>query len=42
MHGIRAALLAILFGIALPAFAQPCSGFTDVDVGTRFCPNVDG
>jgi hypothetical protein len=41
MHTIRAALLAVLLGLAVPAFAQPCSGFTDVDVGDQFCPNVD-
>ena len=41
MRTIRAALLAVLLLLAVPAFAQPCSGFTDVDVGNGFCPNVD-
>jgi hypothetical protein len=42
MRTIRAALLAaVLFLPAIPAFAQPCSGFTDVSIGSEFCPNVD-
>ncbi len=41
MLTIRAALLAVLLLLAVPAFAQPCSGFTDVDIGNGFCPNVD-
>ena len=41
MHTIRAALLAVLLGVAIPSLAQPCSGFTDVGAGSQFCPNVD-
>lgn len=41
MHPIRATLLALLLFVTAPALAQPCSGFTDVDVGSPFCPNVD-
>jgi hypothetical protein len=41
MHTIRTALLAVLLGFAVPSSAQPCSGFTDVDAGSQFCPNVD-
>ena len=36
----RGALLAVLAFLALPAAAAPCAGFTDVDAGSPFCPNV--
>lgn len=39
----RLPLIAALtwLAVASPAMAAPCAGFTDVDDGSPFCPNVD-
>lgn len=41
MPAIRAAILAALVFFTPSAHAAPCSGFTDVDSTSEFCPNVD-
>lgn len=41
MLAIRIGLLAAALAFAAPALAAPCSGFTDVDDSSSFCPNVD-
>lgn len=38
---LHALLLASLVCVPLAAGAAPCSGFTDVDSTSGFCPNVD-
>ena len=38
---LRTLVAAACVAVAPAALAAPCSGFTDVDSGSAFCPNVD-
>src|SRR5512134_1344603 len=41
MSALRRCLLVFVLGLPLPAFAQTCGGFADVDPASGFCNNIE-